>query len=132
MHAFTTALPEHHAIPGIPSAANTALVVCGYHPGNGSYYGQIAGAPSAFSGIPPLRREDLTLNELLRWFVDLQIGLPGGLGTHLRRDGFEGSEKPWNQYYWGEQGPELRGLIDQQQFQEGNFLPIFFGVTTPA
>ena len=86
MHAFITALPEYHAIAGLSRAANTALVVCGYHPGKGWYYGMVSGAPALLSSKPDLRRDELTLNELLRWLEGLRIGLPAGLSVQLRRD----------------------------------------------
>lgn len=129
MHAFTSALPEHHTIAGLPASANTALVVCGYHPGHQAFYYLLAGAPMTLSAHPPLRRENLTLTELLRWFEELRIGLPGGLNTQLRRDGYAGPDQAWQQFYWGEQGPELRGVIDADNYQQGDFLPLFFGVS---
>ena len=126
MHAFITDLPEHHAIAGLSPAANTALVVCGYHPGENSYYGMIAGAPTALSLRPELRLDGLSLSELLWWLEKQRIGLPGGLRERLRRDGYAGATQPWQQFYWGEQGPELRGLVDPAQDRAAGFVPLFF------
>ncbi len=126
MHAFITALPEHHAIAGLSPAATTALVICGYHPGPGWYYGMIAGAPTARTTRPDLRLEGLSLDELLWWLGKTGIVLPGGLQGRLRRDGYDCVGQPWQQYYWGEQGPELRGLVDPRQDRARSFEPLFF------
>ena len=135
MHAFTTALPEYHAIAGISPAANTALVVCGYHPVENWYYGMVAGVPTARATVPDLREQGMSLNELIRWFDRLRIGLPGGLARQLRRDGYAGQAgyaSAWQQYYWGEQGPELRGLVDPAQDRTACFVPFFFTRAAPA
>lgn len=126
MHAFITALPEHHVTAGLSPAANTALVVCGYHPGAGWYYGMIAGAPTALTTQPDVRLDGLRLSELLWWLERQRIGLPAGLRDRLRRDGYAGSGQPWQQYYWGEQGPELRGLVNPHQDRAERFGPLFF------
>lgn len=126
MHAFITALPEYHAIAGLSPAANTALVVCGFHPGENWYYGMIAGAPTALTTRPDLGLDGLSLSELARWLEKMRIGLPGGLHVRLRRDGYTGSAQPWQKYYWGEQGPELRGLVDPAQDRAASFVPLFF------
>ena len=126
MHAFITALPEHHAIAGLSPVANTALVVCGYHPGECWYYGMIAGAPTALTTQPDLRLEGLSLAELLWWLEKMHIGLPGGLSVRLRRDSYTGTSQPWQKYYWGEQGPEPRGLVNPHQDRAASFVPLFF------
>lgn len=86
----------------------------------------IAGAPTALTTRPDLQLEGLSLSELLGWLEKLRIGLPGGLSVRLRRDGYLGYTQPWQQLYWGEQGPELRGLVDPTQDRPGNFGPLFF------
>ena len=124
MHAFITNLPEHHVIAGLSPAANTALVVCGYHPGERWYYVLIAGAPTALTSRPDVGLDGLSLGELLRWLEKQRIGLPGGLRERLRRDGY--TADAWHKYYWGEQGPELRGLVDPEQDRRESFVPLFF------
>ncbi len=127
MHAFITDLPEHHAIAGLSPAANTALVVCGFHPGENWYYAMIAGAPRALTTQPDVRLEALSLSELLWWLEKQRIGLPGGLRERLRRDGYAAAApEAWHRYYWGEQGPELRGLVDPRQDRAASFVPLFF------
>lgn len=126
MHAFITALPEHRAIAVLSPAAATALVVCGFHPGHRSYYGMIAWDPTALTTQPNLRLEGLSLNELLWWLEKQAIGLPGGLRAHLNRDAYAALDHPWQKYYWGEQRPELRGLVDPHQDRAASFAPLFF------
>jgi hypothetical protein len=126
MHAFITDLPDNHAIAGLSPAANTALVVCGYHPGERWYYGMVAGAPTALTTKPDLYLRGLSLSELVWWLEKMRIGLPGGLHVRLRLDGYKGSAQTWQKYYWGEQGPELRGLVDPHQDRAASFVPLFF------
>lgn len=127
MHAFITDLPEYHAIAGLSSAANTALVVCGFHPGQHWYYAMIAGAPTALTTRPDVRLEALSLSELLWWLEKQRIGLPGGLCERLRRDSYAAGTEAWHKYYWGEQGPELRGLVDPDRDRAESFEPLLFG-----
>lgn len=126
MHAFISALPEHHAIAGLSPAAATALVVCGFHPERRCYYGMIAWDPTVRTSQPDLRLDGLSLSELLWWLEKQAIGLPGGLRAHLNRDAYAALDQPWQKYYWGEQGPELRGLVDPHQDRAASFAPLFF------
>lgn len=103
MHAFTATLPE--TCPS-PHAGPPVLVVCGCYPGTRTYYA-LVGPAQQLLHQPRLERRNLTLAELLRWFMRLGVVWPGGLADYLRRDAQAGQGQPWGCYLWREQGPEL-------------------------